>query len=964
MEKNKQKKYAMEIYKASKNNRLVFFVGAGVSMISNYPQWWELVNKFYIELYGEEKEVYTQDELLRTPQIFFDVKGAEQYNKILKEIFDVERDVNDIHEKIVALRPYHIMTTNYDDLIEKVWYKRGQYFSLISADQDVAAAVSDRSLIKIHGDFKRGFYGENIVLKESDYMNYEQNFPLISNLTKNIIATHTVVFIGYSLRDYNINLLLNWVKHIQGDSFNSPFFIRTDPDKIEENDITYYSKRGIKIIDSASIFHTEKNDYFTRYAKVLDYLLETRDNDLIGNPKEAITFVYNKLLHLSTIKYLRREDLDSIFNNDYHFMMDGRVVRNNLNGYDYLLNVIKMDKIQLKKLKQSLREKHKFIIDFLNKFNVMSYTSHEEEYEISNYANTIHYKVDNPIYHNDYQEIRKRIECMDEKLLENQFHKAFFLTKLGQWTQAYDIYTEILNKAKDETNQWVHYMAQLNRFRLYQAILYRRYDGLFSVEFLDRIENEMQGFKLDEAFSSMPYTFKNRFPNLENLSKIRLLDKDTVSLFEDYSRLELQKSTDSITFGITISSKIGFQIRELIRFYYENYIWMMSYKEVKFYIKEALKIQIEKSFHERTLENTNDKLSHHATKDNFFIDYFDFINICRSFDMKDIRYIEKYYKIDGLRFEDTDLIQQYLLDTTKIILDYFKSGVNNELLISQVYWEAINSFYLSKYINLNSSLYSQIIEAIVCSLNYNTDYEIKMVCINQLIKRNTLTESVIKILENYIVTLLKLNIDKDHKEAMYGSRTAYQLINLIKKHKPEYTSSTISRLIMNSHSINIENGRSIYKIIDSDAKEYLLSKFNWGNNHLKKFLIEYESANIELTSLSKYQAEITEYLEMNKDIPHNLLTLQFASFYFMGYLTDPIMEKYMGTNEEYDMFVDPANFDYSMFRASWLHRYSEELLTKIANNQFMRGPIIELLKERIQSENNREYIQLLVKYFI
>jgi hypothetical protein len=151
-----------------------------------------------------------------------------QYDEILKEVFDVQNSPNSIHHKILSLNPAHIITTNYDNLLEDTYYQRGKYYTKISAEKDVSKAASSRYLLKVHGDFSRGFNGDNVVLKESDYMSYDQNYPLISNLMKTIMATHTIVFIGYGLGDYNISLLPNWVKRLQKDDYSKPFLIRTE----------------------------------------------------------------------------------------------------------------------------------------------------------------------------------------------------------------------------------------------------------------------------------------------------------------------------------------------------------------------------------------------------------------------------------------------------------------------------------------------------------------------------------------------------------------------------------------------------------------------------------------------------------------------------------------------------------------------------------------------------------------
>lgn len=78
-----------EIQKAQEDDRLVVFVGAGVSKNSGVPAWWDLIKKFADELgYSrcdtckkrtadcpkadcKDQYEYTQDEFLRIPEYYY-----------------------------------------------------------------------------------------------------------------------------------------------------------------------------------------------------------------------------------------------------------------------------------------------------------------------------------------------------------------------------------------------------------------------------------------------------------------------------------------------------------------------------------------------------------------------------------------------------------------------------------------------------------------------------------------------------------------------------------------------------------------------------------------------------------------------------------------------------------------------------------------------------------------------------
>lgn len=312
--KEKIYQYINDITESSKNDKLVFFVGAGVSALSNYPSWRSLVDNFYEKLYGHPKQGdYPPDEFLRIPQMFYNVKGKSAYDSVLTEVFQVDRQTNPIHDKILGMNPKHIITTNYDNLIDTACWKRGKYFSVISTEADVANPTSPRYLLKVHGDFRKGYVGENVVLKEDDYLNYDQDYPLISNLTKTILATHSIVFIGYGLGDYNINMLLNWVRKLQKDSYQKPFFIRTDPLPIEQETQIYYENKGLQIIDAAGLVEDTEIEYLERYSVVMDLLIESTRNKIMDKDNEVIGYIYRKISPLFALPRVRKIDLKHVF---------------------------------------------------------------------------------------------------------------------------------------------------------------------------------------------------------------------------------------------------------------------------------------------------------------------------------------------------------------------------------------------------------------------------------------------------------------------------------------------------------------------------------------------------------------------------------------------------------------------------------------------------------------------------
>ena len=136
------------IKKASEDNKLVIVVGAGVSMLSNFPSWKEVIDRFSGP-FSEQKERYSQNEYLRIPQKYYNLRGHKEYYDLLRDIFDLDLQSNKIHDEILNLNPIHLITTNYDDLLEQAIYARGLFYDVIAKDEEVSQTRTKKFLIKM-----------------------------------------------------------------------------------------------------------------------------------------------------------------------------------------------------------------------------------------------------------------------------------------------------------------------------------------------------------------------------------------------------------------------------------------------------------------------------------------------------------------------------------------------------------------------------------------------------------------------------------------------------------------------------------------------------------------------------------------------------------------------------------------------------------------------------------------------
>ncbi|WP_421535929.1 SIR2 family protein [Priestia sp. D3YE.R1] len=976
--------YIQDITKAAKNENLVFFIGAGISRLSNYPQWSELVNKYYVNLYGQQKKnAYSSDEYLRIPQIFYDVEGEEAYDSILKEVFSVKRDTNSIHEKILAMNPIHIITTNYDDLIEKACWQRGQYLNVISSDEDVAKATSSRYLLKVHGDFSKGYKGKHVVLKESDYMNYEQNFPLISNLMKTLMATHTIVFIGYSLGDYNINSLLNWVKQLQKDGYNKPFFIRGDHKPIEEKTAVYYENRGLRIIDTAKLVKSSEYEYMKRYETFMNTLIESKDNALLSTDEDVIEYIYQKINPLFSLQRVRKLDLKYVFEYDYHFEVNGKIARNQNKGFDYMERFFNLKKKDIDYLNKDLKQKFKKISSFFEHNGIVGMLDDEGTEVIHN-----SFKITNLAYHSNYDEMEKIVQTSSNNL-EESYQKAFYLAYLGRWEEAYNIYSNLLLNSITESNWWIHYLSQINRYRLYQSItqkarqlegqgilVYGKIYRPFSEEFLERIEREMKNFNINDVFGGMPYEFQAKYRILEFLSDNKFLYDDTVKLFELTNKVRSQMSKGSYSFGLTAEYDVLLRLNENLSFLYDNSLWSATFYEFNQYIKNSLMLLFEKADYDQTRDIDELGVFMGLEQSSIYFDYYDFINVAKSFSIDDIKYIERSCDISRFEFRDLGNIEKYLIRIADELIKHFSNNGMNVVFYHQFIPEAKKAFYFAKYIKLSEESFIKIIRTILCYFpKLDANIGDRYLWIDRLTWSSGLPKAAILVIEEFLSTQANKHLDNNFSEESSNNLYSKNFANLILHFENNFVSNSLS-----NYALDLTGGTdnqvnyiySLSKILSSEAKTHLLS--------IKKIedisdLINAIEVNA-VENLSDYQGLINDYMDRRMAAIHEKQIKAINSNYendyqvilgrcfFLGKLTDTRMRDYVGFIDEYDFFVSPESFDYKKFKPVWLKRYNEGLLQRIAQNQYMQPRIIEILKERIKNTNDKKYLHIFMKYFL
>ena len=256
----------------AEQGKLIVFVGAGVSQnVKDMPGWNDLIQRMAEAINYSKcdscshkaegcenncllKNDFSTDEYLKIPQYVFNQNEESYYNVLKDNIHDVEIDAP-LSSAIFDINPAHIITTNYDRLLETSKNTFCEQYEVIIHDKDLLNARKGKYIIKMHGDLHEP---ETMVLKEQDYLDYSQNHVLIELFIKSLLADHIVMFLGYSVNDYNIKLILSWLNYMR--SQNNVFddsrrigYLIQDREEIDITQSAYFSNNNIEVVNIHSM---------------------------------------------------------------------------------------------------------------------------------------------------------------------------------------------------------------------------------------------------------------------------------------------------------------------------------------------------------------------------------------------------------------------------------------------------------------------------------------------------------------------------------------------------------------------------------------------------------------------------------------------------------------------------------------------------------------------------------------
>ena len=671
--------------------KLVVFVGAGVSKNSGLPEWEELI-KDYADYRGIKE--FTSKQFLTIPEEVFERYGSLKYYEIAEKRFLGKYVTNSIHRILKKMKLTYIITTNYDTLIED----EIKNLQIVSKDEDLPYTNSNRMLIKMHGDFEN----KNIVLKKSDYDNYEKNFQLISTLVKGLFTTNTVLFIGYSYSDTNVQQIMNWIKEILKEKTRKAFLVEfTNEDNKEEENGEQINKISLKLLNDNNdevLYENKKERFNNNYEKTLTKFLSNIYNEKEKVKQEKIFEIYINLNYLTKHNWNKLNKYSEIrIDEDWKRILYTRLEFKDIEKYEEILF-----KSRIKKILQRINRNEK---EILIPFSEKGITPKRKEQK-----NILEEEI-------EVEEKFLKIICdYDYKNFQNLVEEYKENNNINKYVIVYGyLFFKKINKAKETIKSMIEEKENVNSKN--EKLVWDNFI-LSIIEFIEITHAEEN---LNKTFESIEESLEDKyfeyfkyetelFNEIFKYSTLEALNKEMNKLFD---KVRKGKST-SYVMGTPPSYKAIILSRDLFYFCSLNGIFGNSFSDYSEFMKKYIEILL-MSYTNKNIEVKNQMFKNRNLIEEF--EYFDFFMMLE-LSYSDLKKLFNEYEIKDLKCEKE--ILDKLIVLLKNILDWIIKN-DNEFMEKIDTLESI-LLIISK-LDLIETQFEKLVDIILNDKNSNVFFE-------------------------------------------------------------------------------------------------------------------------------------------------------------------------------------------------------------------------------------------------
>ena len=240
------------LFQAIRREDVVLWAGAGFSLYAGYPSGQRLTQLLYETLTPQEqKQVDPARPLPAFAEDYLTLRGFHDLFRVVKKEFSKRPKSLKTHELLATL-PFikTIVTTNYDNLFELAY---GERLDKVLSNQNIPYLGRDKvTFYKVHGDLQNP---SSIVISDGHFRNFfDKKDRLLWVMIESLLATKTLLFVGYGLEDPNVLALFEKTLEALQPNMREAYFVAPNlsPLRIEglkRKNVLYIDSTGEQLIE-------------------------------------------------------------------------------------------------------------------------------------------------------------------------------------------------------------------------------------------------------------------------------------------------------------------------------------------------------------------------------------------------------------------------------------------------------------------------------------------------------------------------------------------------------------------------------------------------------------------------------------------------------------------------------------------------------------------------------------------
>jgi hypothetical protein len=301
----------------------------------------------------ELKYLLDEQKFLVVAQELYEVLGENKINDYIINVFNPEDIVPSILHEIIAITPFsQIMTTNYDNLLERAYIETNKHHIDVLLFQDIIDSdkfQNQKSIIKLHGDIKKP---DSFILGHQHYQNLLKDQKYCTFVDE-LFENNSIFMLGYGLSDIDIQMTLD---RISGKNKRTHFLLSKKG--------TYSNIERQRLLKDRNVKVIEYIDYFGFHNHIDTFLKGL--NVAIGNREKLQKLPRQEIRARISVHYPEETQKDGQFIKNFIFREGAITLANNsmeaqvqhlddylMQGFralDYLLFVVKEEHFNEKNL--------------------------------------------------------------------------------------------------------------------------------------------------------------------------------------------------------------------------------------------------------------------------------------------------------------------------------------------------------------------------------------------------------------------------------------------------------------------------------------------------------------------------------------------------------------------------------------------------------------------------------------